>query len=166
MLVPDSTFQLKNGPDWETATTDDYFKGKRVVVFSLPGAFTPVCSSKQLPQYEEAYDEIIKLDINAIYCLSVNDWFVMDSWMKTQGVEKIEFIPDGDGTFTRDMDMLVNKPLQGFGMRSWRYAMVVNNKRIEWMGVEEGKNQTSSDEDPYKASQPSEVIKYLKSIKG
>jgi thioredoxin-dependent peroxiredoxin len=165
MLVPDSTFQLKNGPDWETSTTDDYFKGKRVVVFSLPGAFTPVCSSKQLPQYEEAYDEIISLGINAVYCISVNDWFVMDSWMKAQGVEKVEFIPDGDGTFTRDMDMLVNKPLQGFGMRSWRYAMVVNNKKIEWIGIEEGKNQTSGDEDPYKASQSSEVIKYLKSIK-
>lgn len=163
MLVPDSTFQIKYGPDWETKTTDDYFKGKRVVVFSLPGAFTPVCSSKQLPKYEEKYSEIINEGINAVYCISVNDWFVMSAWFSAQGIENIEFIPDGDGTFTRDMDMLVNKPLQGFGMRSWRYAMVVNNKRIEWMGVEEGKNQTSSDEDPFEASKVEKVLDYLRS---
>ena len=162
MLVPESSFQVKHGPDWETVTTDDYFKGKRVVVFSLPGAFTPVCSSKQLPKYEELYQEIIKEEINAVYCISVNDWHVMDSWFSAQGIERVEFIPDGDGTFTRDMDMLVNKPLQGFGMRSWRYAMIVNNKRIEQMFVEEGKNQTSSDEDPYENSKPERVLDYLR----
>ena len=162
MLVPNSTFQVKHGPDWETATTDDYFKGKKVVVFSLPGAFTPVCSSKQLPKYEELYEEFIKEGIEVVYCIAVNDWHVMDSWFSTQGVEKVEFIPDGDGSFTRDMDMLVNKPLQGFGMRSWRYAMVVDNKKILKMFIEPGKNQTSSDEDPYGESSPESVLAFLR----
>ena len=162
MIVPESTFQIKNGPDWETKTTDDYFKNKRVVAFSLPGAFTPTCSSKQLPGFEEHYQEFIKEGIDEVICISVNDWFVMSAWFQSLQISNVKFIADGDGTFTRDMDMLVNKPLQGFGMRSWRYAMVVNNKKIEHLAVEPGKNHLSFDADPYGVTSYDSILNYLR----
>ena len=163
MIVPQKNFRVRMGPDWHDASTDDYFKDKRVVVVSLPGAFTPVCSSKQLPAYEAAYDEMVSLGIHAVYCMSVNDSFVMNAWAKDLGIEKVEMIPDGDGVFTRGMNMLVDKPFQGFGMRSWRYAMVVNNKKVEKMFVEEGLNNLGLDDDPYVESTPDKVLEFLKS---
>ena len=162
MIVPNKTFKFRVGPDWDDRTTDDLFKGKRVVVVSLPGAFTPTCSSKQLPKYEEMYDQFKAAGIDAVYCVSVNDAFVMNAWAKDLGVEKVEMVPDGDGVFTRGMNMLVDKPAQGFGLRSWRYAMVVNNKKVEKMFVEEGLNNLGLDSDPYTESTPEAVLEYLK----
>ena len=162
MIVPSKTFKFRVGPDWDDRTTDDLFKGKRVVVVSLPGAFTPICSSKQLPKYEEMYDQFGEAGIDAVYCVSVNDAFVMNAWAKDLGVEKVEMVPDGDGVFTRGMNMLVDKPAQGFGLRSWRYAMVVNNKKVEKMFVEEGLNNLGLDDDPYTESTPEAVLEYLK----
>jgi len=162
MIVPNKTFKFRVGPDWDDRTTDDLFKGKRVVVVSLPGAFTPTCSSKQLPKYEEMYDQFKAAGIDAVYCVSVNDAFVMNAWAKDLGVEKVEMVPDGDGVFTRGMNMLVDKPAQGFGLRSWRYAMVVNNKKVEKMFVEEGLNNLGLDDDPYTESTPEAVLEYLK----
>jgi len=162
MIVPNKTFKFRVGPDWDDRTTDDLFKGKRVVVVSLPGAFTPTCSSKQLPKYEEMYDQFKEAGIDAVYCVSVNDAFVMNAWAKDLSVEKVEMVPDGDGVFTRGMNMLVDKPAQGFGLRSWRYAMVVNNKKVEKMFVEEGLNNLGLDDDPYTESTPEAVLEYLK----
>jgi peroxiredoxin len=162
MIVPNKTFKFRVGPDWDDRTTDDLFKDKRVVVVSLPGAFTPTCSSKQLPKYEEMYDEFKTAGIDAVYCVSVNDAFVMNAWAKDLGVEKLEMVPDGDGVFTRGMNMLVDKPAQGFGLRSWRYAMVVNNKRVEKMFVEKGLNNLGLDDDPYFESTPENVLNYIK----
>jgi len=162
MIVPNKTFKFRVGPDWDDKSTDDLFKGKRVVVVSLPGAFTPTCSSKQLPKYEEMYDQFKAAGIDAVYCVSVNDAFVMNAWAKDLSVEKVEMVPDGDGVFTRGMNMLVDKPAQGFGLRSWRYAMVVNNKKVEKMFVEEGLNNLGLDDDPYTESTPEAVLEYLK----
>jgi peroxiredoxin len=162
MIVPNKTFKFRVGPDWDDKSTDDLFKGKRVVVVSLPGAFTPICSSKQLPKYEDMYDQFKEAGIDAVYCVSVNDAFVMNAWAKDLGVEKVEMVPDGDGVFTRGMNMLVDKPAQGFGLRSWRYAMVVNNKKVEKMFVEEGLNNLGLDDDPYTESTPEAVLEYLK----
>lgn len=162
MIVPNKTFKFRVGPDWDDRTTDDLFKGKRVVVVSLPGAFTPTCSSKQLPKYEEMYDQFKEAGIDAVYCVSVNDAFVMNAWAKDLSVEKVEMVPDGDGVFTRGMNMLVDKPAQGFGLRSWRYAMVVNNKKVEKMFVEDGLNNLGLDDDPYTESTPEAVLEYLK----
>lgn len=162
MIVPDKTFKMRVLHDWEEVTTDDLFQDKRVVVVSLPGAFTPTCSSKQLPNYEEMYDQFKAVGIDAVYCVSVNDAFVMNAWAKDLGIEKVEMIPDGDGVFTRGMNMLVDKPAQGFGLRSWRYAMVVNNKKVEKMFVEAGLNNLGLDNDPYTESTPENVLKYLK----
>ncbi len=116
--VPSVTFKTRvrndalEGPnpfEWKELTTDELFKGKRVVVFALPGAFTPTCSSTHLPRYEELYDEFAKLGVDRIVCASVNDAFVMFQWGKAQGVKNIFLLPDGNGEFTRKMGMLVDK---------------------------------------------------------
>ena len=105
--LPKATFRTRAFDEskmeyyWLDKTTDDYFKGKRVVLFSLPGAFTPTCSNYQLPGFEENYDAIRNQDIDAIYCCSVNDAYVMNAWAKDQKIENIQMIPDGSGNFTR-----------------------------------------------------------------
>ena len=160
--VRDESIGGPNPFRWQDVTSDELFKGKRVVLFSLPGAFTPTCSTYQLPGFEENYDKIRNQNIDEIYCISVNDAFVMNAWAKDLGVEKVEMVPDGDGVFTRGMNMLVDKPAQGFGLRSWRYAMVVNNKKVEKMFVEDGLNNLGLDDDPYTESTPEAVLEYLK----
>ncbi len=168
--VPNVTFRTRvrdesiEGPNpfrWEDKTTDDYFAGKRVVLFSLPGAFTPTCSTYQLPDFEKLYDEFKAEGIDEIYCVSVNDAFVMNAWAKAQGVDKVKVIPDGSGEFTRKMGMLVAKDNLGFGMRSWRYAAVVNDGRIEMWFEEEGFSD-NCDTDPYGVSSPQNVLDALK----
>ena len=116
--------------EWVEESSQDLFEGKRVVLFSLPGAFTPTCSSQQLPGYEELYDEFKANGIDEVYCLSVNDAFVMNAWFKNQDIKKVKPIGDGEGVFTQGLDMLVDKPKQGFGKRSWRYSMLVDNGEI------------------------------------
>lgn len=130
--VPSVTFKTRvrdeavggeNPYRWQDVTTESIFDGKKVVVFSLPGAFTPTCSSTHAPGYEAKYDEFKKLGIDEVYCLSVNDAFVMKQWADKLGVEKVKMLPDGNAEFTRGMEMLVKKENLGFGDRSWRYSM-------------------------------------------
>ncbi|MFT6605565.1 MAG: peroxiredoxin [Halocynthiibacter sp.] len=145
---------------WEDKTTADYFAGKRVVLFALPGAFTPTCSTFQLPGFEDGFADFAAHGIDEIYCLSVNDSFVMNQWVKAQGIKNIKVIPDGAGEFTRRMGMLVRKDNLGFGLRSWRYAAVVNNGQIEAWFEEPGLADNHG-EDPYGVSSPETVLSYL-----
>lgn len=145
---------------WEDKTTADYFDGKRVVLFALPGAFTPTCSTFQLPGFEDGFADFAANGIDEIYCLSVNDSFVMNQWAKAQGIKNIKVIPDGSGEFTRRMGMLVRKDNLGFGLRSWRYAAVVNNGQIEAWFEEPGLADNHG-EDPYGVSSPETVLNYL-----
>jgi len=158
--VRDESIEGPNPYRWEDKTTDDYFKGKRVLVFSLPGAFTPTCSTYQLPGFEENYDKIAAYGINAIYCISVNDAFVMNAWAKAQGIEKVQVIPDGSGLFTDCLGMLVDKDNLGFGYRSWRYAMIVDDGKIEKIWEEPGKEDNCPD-DPYGETSPENIMGYL-----
>src|SRR5499427_4350978 len=118
--IPQVTFRTRRGGDWKNVTTDDVFKGKTVVVFSLPGAFTPPCSSTHLPRYNELAPAFFANGVDAIVCVSVNDTFVMNEWAKDQESGNIVLIPDGNGEFTEGMGMLVDKADLGFGKRSWR----------------------------------------------
>ena len=149
------------GGTWKDVTTDDLFKGKRVVMFSLPGAFTPTCSSEELPSYDRMYNEFKDIGIDDVYCVSVNDAFVMNAWARDLEIKHVKMIPDGCGTFTSNMGMLVAKPAQGFGMRSWRYAAVVNDGVVEKMFEEPGFNNFSDDDDPYVVSKPEIIKNYL-----
>jgi peroxiredoxin len=149
------------GGEWKDVSTKELFNDKKVVIFSLPGAFTPTCSGQQLPTYDEMYSQFKDKGIDDVYCVSVNDAFVMNAWARDLGIKNVKMIPDGDGTFTRSMGMLVNKPKQGFGMRSWRYAAIVNNGTIENMFIEPGQNDFSDDDDPYTVSSPEHVLSKL-----
>ena len=159
--VPQVQFTFRESGEFVNKTSADLFDGKRVVVFSLPGAFTPTCSAYQLPGFEEKYDDFIGLGIDAIYCISVNDGFVMNAWAQDQNIEKVKLIPDGNAYFTRSMGMLVNKSNLGFGDRSWRYAAVVQNGIIEKLFVEVGQRD-NADTDPYEATTPEVVYEYVK----
>ena len=149
------------GGEWKDVSTKELFGDKKVVIFSLPGAFTPTCSGQQLPTYDEMYSQFKDKGIDDVYCVSVNDAFVMNAWARDLGIKNVKMIPDGDGTFTRSMGMLVNKPKQGFGMRSWRYAAIVNDSTIEQMFIEPGQNDFSDDDDPYTVSSPEHVLSKL-----
>ena len=129
--VPQVTFPVRQNHEWISVTTDDLFKGKKVAVFSLPGAFTPTCSSSHVPRFNELADVFRENGIDDIICVSVNDTFVMNEWKQEQGADKITFLPDGNGQFTDGMGMLVDKDDLGFGKRSWRYSMIVNDGIID-----------------------------------
>ena len=160
--VPQVEFVFRENGEFVTRTTAELFNNKRVVIFSLPGAFTPTCSVYQLPGFEVKYDEFTALGVDAIYCISVNDGFVMNAWGQDQNIEKVKLIPDGNAYFTRSMGYLVNKSNLGFGQRSWRYAAVVENGIIEKIFVEDG-YRDNADTDPYEASTPEVVMEYVKS---
>ena len=160
--VPQVEFVFRENGEFVNRTSAELFNGKRVVIFSLPGAFTPTCSAYQLPGFEEKYEEFAALGIDAIYCVSVNDSFVMNAWAQDQNIEKVKLIPDGNAYFTRSMGYLVNKSNLGFGARSWRYAAVVDNGIIEKLFVEDGQRD-NADTDPYEASTPEAVFEYVKS---
>jgi peroxiredoxin len=168
--VPDVTFRTRvrdesiGGPNpfrWEDKTTADYFAGKKVVLFSLPGAFTPTCSTFQLPDFEKLYPDFKAEGIDEIYCISVNDAFVMNAWGKSQNLDNVKLIPDGSGEFTRKMGMLVHKDNLGFGMRSWRYAAIINDGLVEQWFEEEGYSD-NCDSDPYGVSSPQNIMEKLK----
>lgn len=169
MKLPNVTFHTRvrdesvGGPNpfrWEDKTTADYFAGKRVILFSLPGAFTPTCSTYQLPGFEKGYEDFKGMGIDEIYCMSVNDSFVMNKWAEAQQLKNVKVIPDGSGEFTRKMGMLVDKDNLGFGMRSWRYAAIVNDGAVEaWF--EEPGLADNHPEDPYGVSSPETVMAYL-----
>ena len=161
MKIPNTTWKIRKGKDWFEESASDYFSGKRSLVVSLPGAFTPIWSEMQLPGLEALYDDYKEKGIDEVYCLSVNDSFVMNAWAKEHEIENVKMIPDGSGEFTRDMDMIVFKPAQNFGLRSWRYAMIVNDMEIEKMTVEPGKNQQGLDDDPYEETKPENILSKL-----
>lgn len=158
--IRDDSLEGSNPFRWEDKTCADYFAGKRVVVFSLPGAFTPTCSTFQLPDFEKLYPEFQAIGIDAIYCVSVNDAFVMNAWGKSQGIDKIGLIPDGSGHFTKSMGMLVDKDNLGFGYRSWRYAALINDCVVEKIFEEPGRADNCAD-DPYGETSPQNILAYL-----
>ena len=158
--VRDESLGGDNPYKWEDKTTADYFAGKRVVLFSLPGAFTPTCSTFQLPDFEKLADEFKAKGIDEIYCISVNDAFVMNAWGKSQNLKKVKLIPDGSGEFTRHIGMLVNKDNLGFGFRSWRYGAIINDGVIEQWFEEEG-FEDNCQSDPYGVSSPQNILKAL-----
>jgi len=149
---------------WQNVTSGDLFHNKRVILFSLPGAFTPTCSTFQLPGFEQMFDEFQEEHgIDEIYCLSVNDAFVMNAWAKQQDVKKVKMIPDGCGAFTQRIGMLVKKNNLGFGARSWRYAAIMNSGHVEaWF--EEAGMVDNCETDPYSVSSPENVMNYLNSV--
>ena len=154
------------GGEWKDIDTPMIFDGKKVVVFALPGAFTPTCSSQQLPGYEEMYDEFKAQGIDEVYCLSVNDAFVMNAWFTNQKIKKVKPLGDGEGVFTQGAGFLVSKPAQGFGMRSWRYSMLVDNGEIIKQFVEEGQNNSSDDNDPFEVSDAETMLNFIKQNAG
>ena len=159
--IPNSRIYFRENGEFVVKNTDDLFRGKRVLIFGLPGAFTPTCSSYQLPGFEEAYDEIISLGIDEVYCVSVNDGFVMNAWAKDQNIQKVKLIPDGNVYLTRSLGMNVMKSNLGFGMRSWRYAAIYNDCKLEKGFVESGMRD-NVEGDPYEESTPENVLSYLK----
>jgi len=168
--LPQVNFQTRvrdeniGGPNpyrWEMKTTADYFAGKRVVLFALPGAFTPTCSTFQLPGFEKGFGDFADLGIDEIYCMSVNDAFVMNQWAKAQGLENVKVIPDGSGEFTRRVGMLVRKDNLGFGLRSWRYAAIVRDGVVEAWFEEPGLCDNFGD-DPYGESSPETLLDWLR----
>lgn len=159
--VRDESIGGDNPFHWEHVQTEDLFKGKKVVLFSLPGAFTPTCSTFQLPDFEKMYGDFQEKGIDDIYCLSVNDAFVMNAWAKSQGLKNVKVIPDGSGEFTKGMEMLVAKDNLGFGKRSWRYAAVINDGVVEQWFEEPGFIDNCED-DPYGESAPQNILENLK----
>jgi peroxiredoxin len=162
--VRDESVEGPNPYRWQDKTTKEIFGDKRVVVFALPGAFTPTCSSSHLPRYEELYDDFKAQGIDDVICLSVNDAFVMFQWGKQQGAKNVFLLPDGNAEFTRKMGMLVDKSNLGFGMRSWRYAMVVDDGKIEKMFIEPDFDDNCP-LDPFEVSDADTVLAYLKGQK-
>ncbi len=143
--VPNVTFHIRvrndalGGPnpfEWKDISSQEIFGGKRVVLFALPGAFTPACSESHLPGYERRYDDFKRLGVDRVICLAVNDAFVMFQWAKAQNIERVFMLPDGNGDFTRLMGMLVDRRQQGMGLRSWRYSMLVDDGNIKKLFAE------------------------------
>jgi len=154
--VPSVVFHTRQGDAWVDVSTDELFAGKKVVVFSLPGAFTPTCSSPHLPRYNELYPVFKSLGIDSILCVSVNDTFVMNAWKDDQDAENIRFIPDGNGEFTRGMGMEVSDEDIGFGKRSWRYSMLVDDGKIVEAFIEPIKEG-----DPFEVSDADTMLKFV-----
>ena len=168
-MLPDVVFHLRErdesiGGDnpfkWSRKTTGELFADKKVIIFGLPGAFTPTCSNSQLPGYEAMYEEFMAQGIDEIWCTSVNDAFVMYQWAQAQGLENVKMLPDGNGEFAEGLGFLVDKSNLGFGKRSWRYAMVVDNLEITRMFEEIG-FMDNCPTDPYIHSAPETVLAEL-----
>ncbi len=169
--IPDVTLKTRvrdesvGGPNpfvWQDFGVRDEFAGKKVLVFSLPGAFTPTCSNEQCPNYDRLYDEFKQFGVDEVYCVAVNDAFVMYQWGKHLGLKNVKLLPDGSGEFTRRMGMLINKDHVGFGMRSWRYAMIVDDNQVTAWYEEPGINDVGADEDPYGETAPEKLLEALK----
>jgi glutaredoxin-like protein len=154
--VPQVTFRTRSGGQWKDVSTDPLFRGRNVIVFALPGAYTPTCSSTHLPRYNELAPVLFRHGIDEIVCLSVNDAFVMGEWQRDQNAPNVTFIPDGNGEFTHKMGMLVDKSDLGFGKRSWRYSMLVRDGVIEKMFVEPEKEG-----DPFEVSDADTMLAYV-----
>ena len=154
--VPSVTFKTRKEHEWVELTSDDVFAGKNVIVFSLPGAFTPTCSSSHVPRYNQLTPAFKKLGIDDVICVSVNDAFVMDEWKRAQHADRLTFLPDGNGKFTEGMGLLVDKEDLGFGKRSWRYSMLVRDGVVEKMFIE-----PQEPGDPFHVSDADTMLEYL-----
>jgi glutaredoxin-like protein len=154
--VPSVVFPLRQNDEWTSRSTDDIFAGKTVVVFSLPGAFTPTCSSTHLPRYNELAQTFKENGVDEIICISVNDTFVMNAWAADQESDNVSLIPDGAGTFTEAMGLLVDKSDIGFGKRSWRYSMLVKDGVVDKMFIEPNKPG-----DPFEVSDADTMLDYI-----
>jgi glutaredoxin-like protein len=154
--IPQVTFRTRQDGQWKDVSTDEIFNGRTVIVFALPGAYTPTCSTTHLPRYNELAPTFRKAGVDEIVCLSVNDAFVMSEWQKDQNAPNITFIPDGNGEFSEKMGLLVDKTNLGFGRRSWRYSMLVKNGTIEKMFIEPEK-----DGDPFEVSDADTMLNYI-----
>jgi peroxiredoxin len=162
--VRDESVGGENPYRWQDVTSDEVFKGKKIVLFGLPGAFTPTCDSTHLPGHEKKYDEFKALGVDEVYCLSVNDAFVMKQWADKLGVTKVKLLPDGNADFTRGMGMLVKKNNLGFGERSWRYSMYVVDGEIKKVFAE-ADIQHDCPTDPFEVSDADTMLAYLKGSK-
>ena len=167
--IPQANFQMRTRDEsidgdnpyrWENASSNSIFVGERVIVFALPGAFTPTCSSTHVPRFDQLYENFKTEGIDEVYCLSVNDAFVMNQWGRHIGIKNIKLLPDGNGEFTRKMGMLVDKQNVGFGPRSWRYSMVVNDGMIEQMFIEDG-FEDNCESDPFEVSDADTLLAWL-----
>jgi peroxiredoxin len=147
---------------WADIRMPELFQGRRVVLFSLPGAFTPICSGEQCPAFARSYDDLKAAGADEVYYLAVNDAFVMYQWGKHLGLNKVKLLPDGSGKFTLRMGMLIRKDHLGFGLRSWRYAMVADDGKIVGWFEEPGINDEGLDDDPYGVSTPDNVLAWLR----
>jgi glutaredoxin-like protein len=154
--VPQVTFHTRDNHEWVDVTTDEIFKGKTVIVFSLPGAFTPTCSSTHVPRYNQLTPTFKQNGVDEVVCVSVNDAFVMNEWRREQHADNVTFIPDGNGDFSRGMGMLVAKDDIGFGDRSWRYSMLVKDGVIEKMFIE-----PDVPGDPFEVSDADTMLTYI-----
>ena len=154
--VPNTTFRTRQNNQWVDVTTENLFAGKTAIVFSLPGAFTPTCSSTHLPGYNDLAGVFKENGVDSILCVSVNDTFVMNEWAKEQKASNITVIPDGNGEFTEGMGMLVDKADLGFGKRSWRYSMLVKDGVVEKMFIE-----PDEPGDPFKVSDAETMLGYI-----
>ena len=154
--IPDVTFRTREDHEWVDVTSEQIFGGKSVVVFSLPGAFTPTCSSSHVPRYNQLVPKFREHGIDDVICVSVNDAFVMDEWQRAQNADRVTFLPDGNGEFTDGMGLLIGKEDLGFGRRSWRYSMLVRDGVIEKMFIE-----PEEPGDPFHVSDADTMLKYL-----
>lgn len=159
--VRDESIGGDNPFRWQDVSSDDIFKDKKVVMLALPGAFTPTCSSTHLPGYEAKYQELRDLGVDEVYCLSVNDAFTMFQWGKNLGIKSVKMLPDGNGEFTDKMGMLVKKENLGFGARSWRYSMLVENGEIKKVFEEAGR-EDNCPADPFAVSDVETMLAYIK----
>jgi glutaredoxin-like protein len=154
--VPQVTFKTRRDHEWVDLSSDDVFAGKTVIVFSLPGAFTPTCSSSHVPRYNQLQPKFSELGVDEVICISVNDAFVMDEWKRSQNADRVTFLPDGNGDFTDGAGLLVGKEDLGFGKRSWRYSMLVRDGVIEKMFIE-----PEQPGDPFEVSDADTMLAYL-----
>jgi thioredoxin-dependent peroxiredoxin len=164
MRERDPTLVYDKNPNpfvWKRRTTNDLFAGKKVIIFGLPGAFTPTCSNSQLPGFEKLYDEFKEEGIDEIWCTSVNDAFVMWQWKCHQNIKNVNMLPDGNGDFAEALGMLVDKSNRGYGKRSWRYAMLANDLKIERLWEEDGYPRDLHPVDPYDKSAPENILAEL-----
>jgi glutaredoxin-like protein len=154
--VPDVTFHTRHNHEWINLSSNEIFSGKTVIVFSLPGAFTPTCSSSHVPRFNQLAPVFKSRGVDEIICMSVNDAFVMNNWAADQNADNIRFLPDGNGDFTKGMGLLVDKEDLGFGKRSWRYSMLVKDGVIEKQFIE-----PNVPGDPYGVSDADTMLNYL-----
>ena len=154
--IPGVTFRTRRDHEWVDVTSEDIFAGKNVVIFSLPGAFTPTCSSSHVPRYNQLVPQFKAQGIDEVICVSVNDAFVMNEWQRSQKVDRVTFLPDGNGEFSDAMGLLVGKEDLGFGRRSWRYSMLVRDGVVEKMFIE-----AEEPGDPFQVSDADTMLRYL-----